>query len=302
MILASLKSSSKRRALIITLHIILFAFIGNIIYTHTDFVNAVKMPPSSLSQWYKPENKRQVWLHNMFKLRREMQAVEFYAQNKDPLLLDKWAKRLNEHYFKVSEMVPEWEDKLSHEILANLRDQVEHNKFNEIPKTLEELGENCQSCHTDYQKQTAVLYRAPDFSQITLDLGTGSETDSAIPYTEHMDRLSRQVNQIKIASEDNMKDSALSSLSELKQGMNALGQTCSNCHKQEIEAYPSKAMTQTITQLEESLKTGTLKDQGRELGTLAVQACARCHGTHRMSYDARMQLSEKMDWGQLIKH
>jgi cytochrome c556 len=276
-----------------------------ITYTHTDFVNAVKVPPSSLSQWYKPENKRQVWLHNMFKLRREMQAVEFYAQNKDPVLLDKWAKRLNEHYFKISEMVPEWEDKLSHEILANLRDQVEHNKFNEIPNTLEDLSQNCQSCHTDYRVTTAALYRAPDFSNITLNSETtlGSETTvTAIPYTQHMDMLSKQVNQIKIATEDDMKDLALSSLSDLVHGMNTLGETCSNCHKNEIEAYPSKAMTQTIKQLEQSLQTGTLKDQGRELGTLAVQACARCHGTHRMSYDARTQLSEKMDWRQLIKH
>ena len=299
-------SKIKRRPLIIALHILLFVFIGNIIYTHTDLLNAVKMPPNSLSQWYKPENKRQVWLHNMFKLRREMQAVEFYAQNENPVLLDKWAQRLNEHYFKISEMVPEWEDKLSHEILANLGDQVTQNKFDDIPKTLKNLNENCQSCHVDYQKTTAVLYRAPDFSQITLASKAGSETDlqteTTIPYTQHMDRLSKYVNQIKIAAEDGMKDIALSSLSELSQGMNMLGQTCSSCHKQEIEAYPSTAMSQTLVQLEQSLESGTLKDQGRALGTLAVQACARCHGTHRMSYDARTQFSEKMDWGQLIKH
>lgn len=73
--------------MIIVLYLALFAFIANITYTHTDLISAVKVPPSSLSQWYKPENKRQVWLHNMFKLRREMQAVEFYAQNQDPVLL-----------------------------------------------------------------------------------------------------------------------------------------------------------------------------------------------------------------------
>jgi len=33
-----------------------------------------------------------------------------------------------------------------------------------------------------------------------------------------------------------------------------------------------------------------------------VQACARCHGTHRMSYDGRKQLTEEMNWGKLIKH
>ena len=286
----------KRRPLIITLHIILFAFIANVIYTHTDFVNAVKVPPSSLSQWYKPENKRQVWLHNMFKLRREMQAIEFYAKNKDPVRLNKWTNRLNEHYLKIADMVPEWKDKLSSQILADLNKQVEQDKFDDIPKTLEDLSQNCQSCHTDYRVTTAALYRAPNFSKITLT------SDSTISYTQHMDMLSKQVNQIKIATEDGMKGLAIGSLSELIQGMNSLGQTCSNCHKDEIEAYPSKAMTESIKQLGQSLEAGTLKDQGRALGTLAVQACARCHGTHRMSYDARKQLSEKMDWGQLIKH
>ena len=235
----------------------------------------------------------------MFKLRREMQAVEFYANEQDPERLEKWSKRLTEHYLKIADMVPEWQGKLSSQIITNLNHQVVHNQFSEIPNTLEELSQNCQSCHTDYRSTTAAKYRAPDFSGITLlSRALGSE----IPYTQHMDKLSKQVNQIKIASEDGMKDLALSSLAELTEGMGLLGETCSNCHKSEIEAYPSKAMTQTMVQLEQSFKTGTLKDQGQALGTLAVQACARCHGTHRISYDARKQLTEKMDWGQLIKH
>jgi len=300
LILASLKSSSKRRPLIITLHIILFGFIANIIYTHSDLINAVKMPPSSLSQWYKPENKRQVWLHNMFKLRREMQAVEFYAEQQDTVRLNKWTENLTEHYLKISVMVPEWQEKLSDQIIADLNEQVAQNRFSDIPKTLEELSQNCQSCHSDYQKTTALLYRAPDFSEITLS--SEASPDSEIPYPQHMDLLSKQVNQIKIASEDGMKDFALLSLSELIQDMELLGESCSKCHKKEIEAYPSKVMKQTIKQLEQSLMTGTLKDQGRALGTLAVQACARCHGTHRMSYDGRKQLTEEMNWGKLIKH
>lgn len=170
-------------------------------------------------------------------------------------------------------MVPEWKDKLSNQVLAELNEQVEKNRFSAIPKILEDLSQNCQSCHTDYRVTTAALYRAPDFSNITLNAETtlSSEiTVTAIPYTQHMDMLSKQVNQIKIATEDDMKNLALSSLSDLVHGMNTLGETCSNCHKNEIEAYPSKAMTQTIKQLEQSLKTGTLKDQGQALGTLAV--------------------------------
>jgi len=66
--------------------------------------------------------------------------------------------------------------------------------------------------------------------------------------------------------------------------------------------YPDDTMNNTIARLEESLMTGTLKDQGRELGTLAVTACARCHGTHRLAYDSRNLFVEKQDWQELMRH
>ena len=54
--------------------------------------------------------------------------------------------------------------------------------------------------------------------------------------------------------------------------------------------------------LERSLKTGTLEDQGKALGTLAVMVCAECHGTHRLAHDAKNLLNKKKDWGELLKH
>ena len=66
--------------------------------------------------------------------------------------------------------------------------------------------------------------------------------------------------------------------------------------------YPGDTINKTMTSLEESLRTGTLKDQGRELGTLAVLACARFHGTHRLAYDARKIFVGRKNWFELIKH
>ena len=40
-------------------------------------------PPASLEKWYKPANERQVWLHTMFRLRREMQAISEYAEKNE---------------------------------------------------------------------------------------------------------------------------------------------------------------------------------------------------------------------------
>jgi len=117
-----------------------------------------------------------------------------------------------------------------------------------------------------------------------------------------MKELTEQVNQIKIASEDGMKDIALSSLSDLKNGINVLGETCSICHKKDTRVYPDNAIKNMIARLDESLRTGTLKDQGRELGTLAVTACAHCHGTHRLAYDNRRIFADRPNWLELIKH
>jgi hypothetical protein len=84
--------------------------------------------------------------------------------------------------------------------------------------------------------------------------------------------------------------------------MRALGETCSDCHKKDARVYPDETINKTLTSLTESLNTGTPKDQGRELGTLAVLACARCHGTHRIPYDSMKTFTDRPDWRELIKH
>ena len=278
----------------ILLQCLLVVIVGGIAYFHKDRVILIKSPPASLAQWYKPENKRQVWLHNMFKLRREMQAVRFYSDNNDAKHLEKWVTLLSEHYLKIGEMVPEWKKKLDMEAITNLQKSARSNRYQDVSHALDDLSEGCNSCHDEYRIITATMYRAPDFSLIEISPSTS--------FKVHMNELTKQVNQVKIASEDGMKDIALSSLSGLKKGINVLGETCSNCHKKDTKVYPGDTINKTMTSLEESLRTGTLKDQGRELGTLAVLACARCHGTHRLAYDARKIFVGRKNWFELIKH
>ena len=276
------------------LQCLLVVIVGGIVYIHKDRVTLIKSPPASLAQWYKPENKLQVWLHNMFKLRREMQAVRFYADDKDAKHLEKWVTLLSEHYLKTGEMVPEWQKKLDLETITRLQKSASSHRYQDVSHALDNLNESCKSCHKDYRAITATMYRAPDFSLMEISPSTSLDV--------HMEALTQQVNQIKIASEDGMKDLALSSLSELEKGINELGETCSNCHKKDTRVYPDETIKATISSLGESLRTGMLKDQGRELGTLAVLACARCHGTHRIVYDTRQLFVDRQSWVELIKH
>ena len=278
----------------ILLQCLLVVIVGGIVYLHKDRVTLTRNPPASLAQWYKPENERQVWLHTMFKLRREMQAVRFYSERKDAKHLEKWVALLSEHYLETGEMVPEWKKKLDVDAIARLQESAGSNRYQDISQALDNLNESCESCHKDYRAITATIYRAPDFSLVEISPSTSLDM--------HMEELTQQVNRIKIASEDGMKDLALSTLSDLEKGINALGKTCSNCHKKDTKVYPDETMKKTIGSLGESLRTGTLKEQGRELGTLAVLACARCHGTHRIAYDTRQLFIDRQSWVELLKH
>ncbi len=278
----------------IVLQFIFVLTIAGLVYKHSDKATIIKTPPKELAQWYKPENKRQVWLHNMFKLRREMQAVKFYAKEKDNIHLKEWAVALNEHFLKIGEMVPSWNNKLDITTLSNLQNHVKNQDYTDVLAAVETLQENCDSCHDDYQAITALSYRAADFSAI--------EIEPSLPFNSHMQTLTKHVNQIKIASKDNMPDLALSSLAHLKDGMQKLGQVCTDCHKKDKKPYPNEQMSNTLLSLENSLKSGTLKEQGRDLGTLAVLACARCHGTHRLAFDTKVLLSKEPGLTELLKH
>jgi len=287
-------ANTMRWTYFIVLQFILVLVISGIIYKHKDKATIIKTPPAELAQWYKPENKRQVWLHNMFKLRREMQAVQFYAEENDHEHLKEWALELNEHYRKIGEMVPSWNKKLALTTLSRLQDHVVDQNYAGVLVEVNTLQKNCDSCHSDYQAITALAYRAPDFSTV--------EIEPSVSINSHMKALTKHVNQIKIASKDNMPDLAISSLANLKQGMQKLGQVCTDCHKKDRKDYPNDQMKKTLLSLENSLKTGTLKEQGRDLGTLAVLACARCHGTHRLAFGTKVLLSKEPSLTELLKH
>ena len=278
----------------ILLQVLLIAIFSGAVYIHKDKVILLGKPPQSLAKWYKPENKRQVWLHNMFKLRREMQAVRFYADRKDGKGLEGWVSDLGRHYLEIGEMVPEWKGLLDLKALSRLQESARAGRYGDLALAVDDLNKSCRSCHDDYRAVTAAIYRAPDFSSLEINPSTS--------FASHMERLTHDVNQIMIASQGGMKELALSSLSDLREGIDMLGHSCGSCHKKDGPAYPGDTIIKTMASLEESLENGTAKEQGRHLGTLAVLACARCHGTHRISYDAGKILSKDQDWLELIRH
>ncbi|QBG37007.1 multiheme c-type cytochrome [Litorilituus sediminis] len=279
----------------VILQLIILSLVAAGVYFHQDKVTLVKTPPKELAKWYKPENKRHEWLHNMFKLRREMQAVEHYANVQNDKNLLAWIGQLSEHYGKIADMVPQWQSKLNIPAMTALANAGLAQDYNGVLTQLSQIQETCDTCHNDYQAITALMYRTPDFSNITLG-------DNNTLFKTHMNTLTKQVNQVKIFSQDGYTEAALSSLSQLEGNMNILGEACVDCHKRDRREYPDETMQATMASLKTAISSGSAKEQGRHLGTLAVLACARCHGTHRIVFGAKEKLTQEVDFKELIKH
>jgi cytochrome c556 len=267
---------------------------GALIYLHKDRVQLIKLPPESLAEWYKPQNKRHVWLHNMFKLRREMQAIGHYAalEQAEPLAL--WAGRLNEHYQEIRKMVPEWGGRLDQDSMQRLLNAQQENQYEKIDGLLSDLQKSCDACHTQFRTIAATLYRSPDFTQLRVK---NSES-----LAETMESLNVQVNNIKIAVGANDQAWALNSLADLKTDINDMGALCESCHSYLPKRYPDAVVETALSELHTALVSGDQKQQGEALGKVAVSACAQCHGTHRIAYDTQQLINAETGFIELFRH
>ncbi|VAW99116.1 hypothetical protein MNBD_GAMMA23-1463, partial [hydrothermal vent metagenome] len=126
------------------------------------------MPPASLQEWYKPNNKRQVWLHTMFRLRREMQAINEYAKENNIPAMKKWIKRLEKDYNKIADMVPEWKKEIKPRLLPELKMFANKGDILRVTRTLEMITETCNDCHQRYQPFVTAIYRSPGYDDIKL--------------------------------------------------------------------------------------------------------------------------------------
>ncbi len=244
--------------------------------------------PDTLAQWYKPQNQRQVWLHTMFAMRREVQAVERYAAGGDLERMRAWSRRLLEHYRRIPEMVPEWRDELDLERAERLQAAAENGDATAVLRSMQGLGRTCRSCHHEYRALAAARFRSPDFSDLSFDDGRGGRRSHA----KQMETLSRATNGVKIALEDGLWADSLSSLEDLRGGLKQLGESCGRCH---ADAAPQErilgaASRATLDRLEAALREADVRNAEASLGETAVIICARCHGVHRTLYDLRESL------------
>lgn len=245
---------------------------------------SLSLPPDSLSQWYKPASERQVWLHTMFSLRREMQAVGEYARLGDRERLLKWSRKLAGHYRKISEMVPEWKDELDESSLDHLLAAAEKGEFSKVEKSLRKLGQTCKSCHREFRAVTAALFRVPDFRSAKIE---NRRTGESKGYADSMQTISVLLNRVKIAIEDDRTEAAISALYDFGDNLGDLNNSCGSCHKDAgaVQRVLGDEAKSSLVKLATGVHKSNSKDAGRALGAIAVQVCAKCHSVHRTSYD-----------------
>ena len=253
---------------------------------------SLESPPASLKKWYIPANKRQVWLHTMFRLRREMQAISEYAKQNDRATMEKWISRLDEDYNKIAEMVPEWEKEIKPRLLPELKMFAEKGDAYRLGKTLEMIERTCDDCHNNYQPQVTAIYRSPHYDDIKIKDINGT----AQSFEDNMLVLSESVNRILIALDDGHKASALQARQNLTKQLQNLGESCNHCHKE--DEYPRERILGKATQhyletLQASISEERVKDSQKLMGEIAVTVCARCHNIHRIVYDLRNALLPK---------
>jgi len=252
----------------------------------------IEHPPASLDQWYKPDNKRQVWLHTMFKLRREMLALRQYAEQEDNISMQKWLVKFQKHYNSISEMVPEWKDEIDPALISKLVTFTEDKNFYQVALTLNKITDTCDSCHKDYQAQVAAIYRSPDYDNIRINDIDGNPQN----IENIMQELSTFINQSLIALSDNKNGKALEASEHLRLQLKNMGESCSTCHKD--DDYPRERIlgvktVQNLDSLQKNIRNGNTKKSQKKMGEIAVTVCARCHSIHKTVSDLRGVLKEE---------
>jgi len=249
----------------------------------------LNLPPDSLGQWYRPVAKRDVWLHTMFALRREMQAVAEYSALGDSERLGQWLDRLEADYRKIGEMVPEWQDELELGLFERMR---KAGSPEELARLQRKLRRSCQGCHKEYKLVAALRYRTPDFAAVRVESSESLEEED---YSTVMKRLTLLVNRVKIASVDGRRKAALDALDSLQVRLADLGESCQACHKEDHsrERILGKSAGDSLAQVRVGIESDDPRSTGRYLGEFAVRVCADCHAIHRLQSDLRRLLSKR---------
>ncbi|MCW8886016.1 MAG: hypothetical protein OQK12_12315 [Motiliproteus sp.] len=264
---------------------------GSVVAQEESAVALVDLPPQSLAQWYKPQNKRQVWLHTMFRLRQSMQAVDYYLDANDDASLKRWSKILLDTYAKLPKMVPEWENATRQGVAKSLHQAAMDGDHQGVAKQRKRLQKFCDGCHLEWQPLVSAYYRSPDYRKVEVE----TKRHGVVDYPAMMQQLSATLGVLKITREDGDMPKARQAAKQLQSELDELGSSCQQCHRSEssYEQVLGKEIQQEFDRLQTALVAPhDPKKSGRPLGMIGFKVCGRCHSLHRTLGDLRNWVSE----------
>jgi cytochrome c553 len=244
-------------------------------------IKEISIPPESLAQWYKPQNKRQVWLHLMFRLGETSQAVAMYSKKGDSDSMARWAGILAENYRRIPKMVPEWAQQVDIDAMELLEKAAAKKDISGVQKALKKIRQSCKSCHGEFKTTSIAIYRSADFKKVKVK---GENGEDLINYRTFMKSLRRDLNNLKINRADFHPDEARHFAKQISKKLSSLKESCTSCHKDKEPAQRILGDKTFITldSLIKALKEpGKTKKSGRLMGELGYTVCGRCHGIHR---------------------
>ncbi len=249
-------------------------------------------PPQSIKDWYQPNNKHQVWLHTMFNLRRQMQAIAEYMAYEDQKSLNKWVAQFSKSYRAIGKMVPEWQDELETEWLDKMIAAAKAGDYKKVALAQRQIRKSCSGCHNEFKISTAAIYRTPNFDVVKVE---DSETMEEQDIAKSMNGMSNMMNRMIIALSDKHYNRAQNALETFQQRVEDIGTICSNCHaseKQKNYLMGEKVMA-SFDKLNEAIEQKQAKAAKRYTAEIAVNICAKCHAIHRTLDDVRRVLSKE---------
>lgn len=247
-------------------------------------------PPESIKNWYQPDNKHQIWLHTMFNLRRQMQAIAEYVAYEDASHLNQWVSRFAKTYQSIGKMVPQWQDELEMEWLNKMIVAAKVGDYKTVLRAQRKIRQSCGGCHKEYKIAVAALYRTPNFDTIKVE---DSNTLEELDISKSMNGMSNMMNRMLIALTDGYFERAQNAWEIFQHRLEDITTICHRCHKTDRQKnyIMGEHMMTSFDKLSSAIAQKQAKQAKNQIAKIAVNVCAKCHAIHRTLDDIRRELS-----------
>lgn len=235
--------------------------------------------PASLDGLYPPKAPRPVLFVAMHELNAALTGIVVDITEDDRAGAVANVDILTNRYPEAARLVPEWESLYPKEPVAELARIVPEGDPEQIMAAVAKVGAVCHSCHLQSMVPVQQKYHWPDFAGTTVrDPVTGIEID----YPAFMQMLNAGLTGVAMDLGQGQLDNARGQLAAFGSRMEALRESCDNCHDTERSYFVDTHIENLLAEMRQVLET-TVPDAAA-VATLSrrigQESCTGCHLVH----------------------